>query len=236
MSGKPIEKKERVYQHIVQEIIKTIERKELLPGDKLPSERKMSETFGVSRTSVKEAVVALKSAGIITVKPGIGMFLNEENEQSLLFKLSNIFNEDNLILKDLIEVRQGLEGDAAYYAAQRITDEQKQQLTKVYERLVLTEKQGNPGIEEDFQFHYIIVEAANNPLMLEVINLVSDRIREAVRETREKSYENEVLNKQVAKEHEDIFNAIINEQPEEARKAMWEHHKGIKKRHLGENS
>lgn len=232
MRLKPIEKRERVYQAVIQQIKQAIEQGEILPGEKLPSERTLAETLGVSRTSIKEAMTVLESTGVIDVRPGVGMFVREESERSLLLKFSLILDEKEEKLDDLIELRQAIEGDAAFYAAIRITEEQKMKLTAIYEKLVEKEKRAEVATEEDFQFHYTIVEAANNPLMLEVMNLVSDKMMDSVTEIRNFSIQHDQLNEQVVKEHEKIYEAIIHHQPEEARKAMWEHHQGIKVRLL----
>lgn len=140
MRLKPIEKRERVYQAVIQQIKQAIEQGEILPGEKLPSERTLAETLGVSRTSIKEAMTVLESTGVIDVRPGVGMFVREESERSLLLKFSMILDEKEEKLDDLIELRQAIEGDAAFYAAIRITEEQKMKLTAIYEKLVEKEK------------------------------------------------------------------------------------------------
>lgn len=140
MRLKPIEKRERVYQAVIQQIKQSIEQGEILPGEKLPSERTLAETLGVSRTSIKEAMTVLESTGVIDVRPGVGMFVREESERSLLLKFSMILDEKEEKLDDLIELRQAIEGDAAFYAAIRITEEQKMKLTAIYEKLVEKEK------------------------------------------------------------------------------------------------
>ena len=77
MEFTPIKRRKRIYQTIIQQIQESIANQDILPGEKLPSERALAEMFGVSRTSVKEAVTVLESSGIITVRPGVGMFVNE---------------------------------------------------------------------------------------------------------------------------------------------------------------
>lgn len=232
MAFTPIKKQKKIYQTIIQQIKNTIADGNILPGEKLPSERALAEMFSVSRTSVKEAVTVLESSGIITVRSGVGMFLNEDSQQDLLHKFSQMMDEKGSAFIDLIELRQAIEGDAAYHAATRMTNDQKEKLTSIYHQLLAVEKNGLIALEEDYAFHYCIVEASNNPVMLEVMNLISDKIRSNLKESREHSIKNDMLNQQVMKEHENIFTSIIHKKAELARKTMWEHHQNIKERHI----
>lgn len=232
MEFTPIKKRKRIYQTIIQQIKNSIADGSVLSGEKLPSERALAEMFGVSRTSVKEAVTVLESSGIINVRVGVGMFINEDSQQNLLFKFSQIMDESGSNFIDLIELRQAIEGDAAYHAAYRMTNDQKEKLTKIYNQLLEVEKKGRIALEEDYAFHYCLVEYSNNSVMLEVINLVSDKIRSNLKESREHSIKEDMLNHHVMKEHEHIYTAIIHRKPEIARKAMWEHHQNIKERYI----
>src|SRR5690625_5647709 len=88
MELKPIKKNNKIYQNIIRQVKDSIENGNILPGDKLPSERALAEMLNVSRTSVKEAITVLESSGIITVRPGVGMFLNDDSHKSLQYKFS----------------------------------------------------------------------------------------------------------------------------------------------------
>lgn len=232
MEFAPIKKRKRIYQTIIQQIKTSIANGQISPGEKLPSERALAEMFGVSRTSVKEAVTVLESSGIITVRPGVGMFINEDSQQDLLYKFSETMDLRKRDFINLLELRQAIEGDAAYHAANRMTTSEQEKLTMIYEELLVVEKKGNIALEEDFAFHYCIVELAHNPLLLETMNLVSDKIRTNLKASREHSIKNDQLNENVMQEHENIYMAIMKKRPEAARQAMWEHHEKIKERYI----
>ncbi|TKC18099.1 FadR/GntR family transcriptional regulator [Robertmurraya kyonggiensis] len=232
MEFEPIRKQKRIYQVIIDQIKQAIEQGQIKPGDKLPSERMLAETLCVSRTSVKEAITVLETAGIVRVRPGVGMFLIEDSHQSLLSKFSEVIASNKTKFTDLFELRQAIEGDAAFYAASRITEEQKEKLTVVFNELVLAEKLGEVASKEDFRFHFTIVEAANNPVMLEVMNLISDKMIHSLAESRETSMKNQQLNNEVQLEHRHIYEAIMNNSPEQARQAAWVHLQGIKQRYI----
>lgn len=232
MELKPIQRRKRVYEHVIDQIKQAIEMGRIRPGEKLPSERVLAEQLCVARTSVKEAVTVLESSGIITVRPGVGMFLKDDSQSQIVFRLSHMIDQRSSDFSDIIELRQAIEGDAAYYATKRMTPEQKKKLTTVYEQLIYSEHQVETAIEEDYQFHFTIVEAANNPVLLEVMNVIAQKMISGLEESRVISVNDELLNYEVLQEHKKIYNAIMNNEPEKARNAMWEHHLRTKERYI----
>ena len=231
MTFKPIKKRKRVYEYIIDQIKIAIEEGRVKPGDKLPSERALAEKLDVSRTSVKEAITVLESSGIVTVRPGVGMFLSNDSRRTLIYKFTQMINQRPANFSDLIELRQAIEGDAAYYAAIRMTHEQKERLTRIYHMLIQSEQNAEVAIEEDYEFHVTIVEGANNPMMLETMNLIAKKVMRGLKESRYSTIKDELLNQAVLEEHKNIYTAIMNNHPEQARQAMWDHHQATKQRY-----
>lgn len=221
-----------MYQYVIDQIKVAIEEGRIQPGDKLPSERDLAEKLSVARTSVKEAITVLETSGVVTVKPGVGMYLNDDSKSQIVFRLSHMIDQRTANFSDVIELRQAIEGDAAFYATKRMTPEQRKKLTRCYEQLMHSEKQVKIAIEEDYQFHFTIVEAANNPVLLEVMSVIAQKMIEGLEESRYISVKDEILNNEVLEEHTKIYNAIMNNEPEKARTAMWEHHLGTKERFI----
>ncbi|MDD2422403.1 MAG: GntR family transcriptional regulator, partial [Heliobacteriaceae bacterium] len=87
MEFKPI-KTRKIYEEIVEQLRALIAKGNLMPGDKLPSERELSERLGVSRASVREALTALEVMGILDVRPGDGTFVRETNQSSIIEPLA----------------------------------------------------------------------------------------------------------------------------------------------------
>lgn len=150
---------EMVIEQIKDEIISDA----LKSGDKLPSERKLAELLGVSRTAIREAIQALSYSGYLDVRQGKGAYVTENaktyNEVSNL--LSNI---SDYSLTSLMEVREMLEGEIVRLATLRATDEEIQQITDDFKSM--KEVDDVRGfVREDLKFHLSIAKATHNPLM-----------------------------------------------------------------------
>jgi GntR family transcriptional repressor for pyruvate dehydrogenase complex len=228
---KPIKKKKRLYHEIIERLLEFIEKDELKPGDKIPSERFLAEALGVSRTTVKEAISVLESKKLVEIKPGVGVFLSTNTKQHIQEQIQFILEDQKIDLFQLLELRQAIEGDAAFYAAQRMTEEQKVRFHEYYRKLIAAEEKGEAAIEEDLRFHLAILEASNNLLMNEVMNLISDKMRVILTQNRYKTIQVSKDNDEVIKEHQAIYEAIVNRKPDLARQEMWNHLNSIKSRH-----
>lgn len=95
-------------------------------GDKLPSERELAESMGVSRNSVREAIRALEALGVIEVRHGDGTFIREPDVASLLGPYFDVLHEKGTFLKEVLEFRRLLEPSLAHLAAERATDDDLQ--------------------------------------------------------------------------------------------------------------
>lgn len=157
----------KVYHSVVEKIIKKMQDEDLKTGDKFPTERELAEEYGVSRSSIREGLSVLESAGYIEVKPRSGIkILANPTEQIYNSLTKNI--DASISPIDLLEVRMGLECNAAYFAAQRKTFEDIMLIEENYKRL---ESQNEKlEYEADFQFHRSIVIATHNLLLVQVFD------------------------------------------------------------------
>lgn len=228
---KPIIKKDRLYKKIIESLMAYIEDNDMQPGERLPSERALAELLDVSRTTVKEAVSVLEANGIVHIRQGVGIFLAASNSEQFQREISEILINQKGRFQEMIELRQAIEGDAAYYAAERITAKQKLQLSKTYHELVHAESAGRTTIAEDLNFHLAISEASNNNLLHEVMKLISSRMEVFLIQNRSKSVEGTEQIVNVTSEHSRIYESIVNGEPELAKQAMWDHLHSIKMRH-----
>jgi GntR family transcriptional repressor for pyruvate dehydrogenase complex len=224
--------KQRVYQSIVEQIKTSIERGELKPGDRLPSERDLAEALSVSRSAVREAITALESARLIRIMPGIGVFLEEDRNKDLIFRMNEIIVQRDSSLIELLEVRQALEGQAAYMAAMRHSESDLQAIREALQALEQSVDSGVIAAEEDFVFHLRIVEAAHNGMLLETVRLFSDKCRIGLYKSRSESMSIPGQRRAVLEEHRSIFAAIERRDAVQAQQMMWEHLQHVKARYL----
>jgi GntR family transcriptional repressor for pyruvate dehydrogenase complex len=229
----PIQK-QRVYQIIIEQIKSSIERGDLKPGDRLPSERELAESLSVSRSAVREAFSALEASRIIRVQPGVGVFLEEDANQDIIVRLNEILagSGPNHNLLQLLEVRQALESQAAYLAATRHTEADLQMIRQAYNRLAASVEAESVAAEEDYRFHLAIVEAAHNPMLSETVKLFSDRCLAGLYVSRSESVRIPGKSAEVLAEHEQIMRAIEAKDAMKAGRMMWEHLYNVETRYL----
>ena len=201
-----------------------IARGEIKPGEKLPSEHKLIDVYGVSRTVVREAISSLKAKGMITSRQGIGAFvLQAVPSVTLRIEPGNAGALSDMM--DILELRIALEVEAAGLAAQRRTDANLSALRAALDEMALTTNQGEDGIKQDRQFHLELLRAVGNShfsALLEQLGAMAfPRARldlfahDGVART--------IYLQCIGLEHENIYRAILDQDPAGARDAMRRH-------------
>ncbi|HET7578339.1 MAG TPA: FadR/GntR family transcriptional regulator [Bacillales bacterium] len=224
-------KKRRIYHDIIEQIKAAIESGEIKPGEQLPSERNLAQTLSVSRTSVKEAISVLDSAGVVVIKPGVGIFLRENGIEDLILKINSII-ERRVDLVEILELRQAIEGDSAYYAALRGTDQDLSAIEEAFKKLEEAVIRNDVAAKEDYEFHVAVCKAAKNTLLQEVMFLISDSILDSLAESRSRTLRTPGQSKAILDEHRRIFKAIESGDSDQAKKEMWQHLQVVKERFL----
>jgi GntR family transcriptional repressor for pyruvate dehydrogenase complex len=206
---------------VAQEITKRIIDGQLKTGDPLPSEAEICKQFNVSKPTAREAIDHLSVMGIVRVQQG---------KQTTVSPLNSLVLEDFFRyavqtypegLYDIIELRRGLETEAAALAAERITDEEVVQLRAIAERLRTGLNSPAEWMSADYEFHAAIVRASKNKLILQTFNGISEHVRyvqrvaHMQRDMRVPDYNLRL--------HLDIAEAIITGEPERTRSLMFEH-------------
>jgi DNA-binding FadR family transcriptional regulator len=196
----------------------------IAPGDKLPTEAAIMEEFGVSRTVVREAISKLQASGLVETRHGIGTFVVGLGDGAAF----RIAPEQMATLHDVIavlELRIGLETEAAALAALRRTPENLAQMRSALDAFSTALAQGRDAVGPDFQFHLEVARATQNPHFAELMGtlgaMIIPRARlgaEAGAQEAQRSY----LQRANA-EHENIYDAIASQDVEAARAAMRTH-------------
>lgn len=228
MTFNPI-KKNRASKIVIDQIKTAIQKGEFLPGDKLPPERDLAKQFSVSRGVVREAISVLESKGVVEVKPGKGVFLSTNPQEDLFELLNSLVENENSSLIELLELRQSIESQAAYYAAQRRTQRELDKIEDALNKLEACFLEGKVAAEEDFQFHMAVAEASHNSMMVHTLRLIADVIIQGLYEARSDALLIPGQAKIAMEEHKKIFQAIKDKDPESARNAMINHLENVKK-------
>lgn len=197
-------------------------------GDKLPSERELAESMGVSRNSVREAIRALEALGVIEVRHGDGTFIREPDVASLLGPYFDVLHEKGNFLKEVLEFRRLLEPALARLAADRATDDDLQWLEAILDDHEGHIKRNKPVVDVDMAFHRAIAHAAHNSVIQSTFDLLSTTLQDF------RYLWGEGRPARSAEAHRAVFEAISGRDAEAAAKAMEEHIRGVENLVLAE--
>lgn len=193
-------------------------------GNKLPTEAAIMGEFDVSRTVVREAISKLQAAGLVETRHGIGTFVLGPGDAPS-FKITP---EQFSTLQDVIavlELRIGLETEAAGLAAQRRTADNLHALRLALDAVIAAVEAGQDSVAADFQFHLEIARATQNSHFAELMATLGAQIipRARLEPTADMSAERLAYMRRVNAEHESILDAITSQDAESARAAMRTH-------------
>jgi len=148
-----------------------ITEKHLCPGDALPSETQLALDLGVSRSSVREAVKALESLGIIEVRHGNGVFVREFNFDSVLELLSYGLAFDPHKIAEVLQIRKWLETAAVGEVVQRITEREIHQIEEVLARWDKKACANESTADEDRAFHRMLFGPLENQSLIALLDI-----------------------------------------------------------------
>lgn len=206
-----------VQNEIISKIRDLINFKNLEPGDKLPSERMLSDKFGVTRSNVREAIQKLEYYGLLKSIPQSGTFVANIGVTALNGMINDILGLEDPNFKALVETRILLELKAAGLAASRRSKEDLVKLEdalNAYEDKVL---KGEDAVQEDLLFHLGIARTSGNSTLNKLMLIMTPGII-----TNFEKYHVCDNNKSLLgiKEHKEIFEAIKDQDPVLAKKKM----------------
>lgn len=220
----PVKTEGTLTDRIVRAIEDLIDKKQLIAGDRLPSERELARLLGVSRPSLRESLKSLEARGLLEARHGEGVFVRTSAEETLRSGLLEVRSD----LAELFAMRELLEVSAAGWAADRASFQDVDRLRKA---LATEEIARMPPVdfeclgELDAQFHMLIVEIAHNRFLFQTLNVLQEMLA--------KSMENTLMIPgrllQASRDHRAIFEGIANRDPQLARRATRLHIVGARK-------
>lgn len=194
---------------------------EIKRGEKLPSEQVLCQSYGVSRSVVREALSLLKSDGLIISQQGRGQFVNPAGSSA--FRIEPDF-EDRDSLPRLFEFLLAVEVAATEMAAKRRTKKQLETIRTCCNSLESAVNNSSLAVQEDIDFHRAVVNASQNEYFIEFSNFLENRVRRLVIVARTNTAaQTPKLVLQVQREHEAIYRAIEEQSVSKARKAAATH-------------
>jgi GntR family transcriptional repressor for pyruvate dehydrogenase complex len=213
-------RREKAPQSIISQIRSLILSGRLSPGDKLPTEHQLTDHFGVSRQTMREALRVLETHGLLEIRAGLGggAFVSKVDLDIAGANLTNYLHSSNPSMLHIAEIRKNLEPLSARLAAERIQDEQVGRLLDVQDKCMsaLEEKRYMELIIFGVDFHRTIAEATGNPLLVLVLDLVE---RTLTRVKQSLNIDQEFCQAFIDN-HQEIVNALIVRDPEQAESAM----------------
>lgn len=211
-------RRNRVYEEVAKQIERLILKK-LQPGDKLPSERELAEMLRVSRGSIRDAIRGLELLGLVEPRQGTGTIVREISADSVVNPFANALKRRKELVSELIDFRKMLEPPLAARAATHASPEEVAEMEEILRRQEEKQHQGDAGVAEDTEFHYSVALASDNSVVLKVIDILMDLLRD----TRARSLQVEGRPQKSLSGHRRILAAIKRHDGEAAKAAMRRH-------------
>ncbi|MBC7846035.1 MAG: FadR family transcriptional regulator [Flavobacterium sp.] len=209
---------------IISKIKDYINFKNLEPDDKLPSERMLSEKFGVSRSSVREAIQRLEYYGILKSIPQSGTFVANIGVIAMNGIIDDILELDDFNFKSLVETRILLELKTVRLAAIRRTEDDLKKIKAALQAYTTKVLNGEDAVQEDLLFHLAIAKASGNATINNLMLIITPEIITNFGKYHVCDENQAVMG---IKEHTDIYEAIITQNPQLAKQKMKEHFKAL---------
>jgi len=206
-------------------LLERIRSGELKPGQKLPSVVQLSESFGVGRSTMREALSALKAMGWLDIRHGGGTFVKRELPSDKPRGAADLFREAESV-RELLEVRKVIETGTASLAAMRRSGEQLVRLESILARMerALEEDDTSSGERADVDFHVSLASASGNSLLIQLMDQLTQRMSETIGQTRELwFYQERSTAARLLDEHRAIFEAVRDREADRAAALMNEH-------------
>lgn len=216
---------EKLSTAVVRQVEELILRGILQPGKRLPPERDLAERLGVSRPSLRDAIAQLQEAGLLSAKPGAGVFVADVLGSAFSPALMSLFARHDEAAMDYLSFRRDMEGLAAERAARLGSDTDLAVVSAVFTKMVAAHENRNTEEEAalDAQFHMSIIEASHNVVMLHMMRSMYELLRGGVFYNRQVMFKQQTKRAVLLDQHRAIHDALIARDAKVARAAVEAH-------------
>jgi len=222
----------RIYEEIVRQIKALVADGKLKSGDRLPPERELTERFRVSRTSVREAMRALESTGLIEIRPGEGAFVRPVSVESLIEPLALVILAQREAVAELYEARRLLEPPIAALAARRASPDEIAELARILDEQAREVSAGRTGFAQDAAFHTAIAHSSHNRAITRIVTTLMDLLAQS----REESLQAPGRPERSHRDHRRVLKAIERGDAGGAEQAMHSHLVAVERLATGRGS
>ena len=218
LKTRPVQKSS-ISDEIVRQVMQQISSGDLLPGQRLPSERDLCKQFNAGRSSLREALRCLSIMGVLTARVGEGTSVAKDGSKFLETVMQWRVITERYEIRNLMELRLALEGLAAASCAERATDAEIAGIGELVEQMEAAVDNAKRFSALDLEFHLALAKASRNQALADMVSMIRGQLARVV---------STVLMLPDARplstaEHAEIARALRRRKPEAARKAMQAH-------------
>jgi GntR family transcriptional repressor for pyruvate dehydrogenase complex len=197
----------------------------LQPGHALPAERVLAQQFGVSRPSLREALLRLEARGLLKVARSGGFPVTDVTAPTIASPLAHLLQRHPVAEQDVLELRHGLELVAAHFAALRATNADRAKLRRAFARLMSLRARPDAmaAAQIDAEFHLAIAEASHNVALIHVMHGLHNLLSTTMRHAWEVMYREPESVLMLHEQHRALLDAVLGGDPGIARDAAHLH-------------
>lgn len=216
---------EKLSSAVSRQIEQLILRGILRPGERLPSERELSERLAVSRPSLREAIASLQAKGLLVTKASAGIFVADVLGSAFSDVLIKLFADHDEAVFDYLSFRRDMEGLAASRAARLASDMDLQVIQTLFHKMEMAHSKRHAADEArlDAEFHLSIIEASHNVIMLHMMRSMYQLLQEGVFYNRRVMFKQRTTRDELLAQHSAINDALQNRDPAGAQAAVEAH-------------
>ena len=173
----------RIFSEVAGHLEQQILNGDLEEGSRLPPEKELALSFGVSRNAIREALKTLEERGLVQVQNGRGAYVTSPGTEMLRSAVAR-YVQSHLTsdtVPEFYQFREALEGAAARIAAERAGEHDLQLLAAALQAMEASEGDVEGWMEADIAFHRALIGATHNPFFIALLEPVIDRLREAIK-------------------------------------------------------
>jgi GntR family transcriptional repressor for pyruvate dehydrogenase complex len=216
---------EKLSAAVVRQVEELILRGILQPGERLPPERELAERLGVSRPSLRDAIARLQEVGLLSTKPGAGVFVADVLGSAFSPALTALFARHDEAAIDYLSFRRDMEGLAAERAARLGSDTDLAVISEIFAKMENAHDSRSATDEAalDAQFHMAIIEASHNVIMLHMMRSMYELLRGGVFYNRQIMFKQQTKRAVLLDQHRAIHDALMSRDAEASRAAVESH-------------